>query len=45
MKKLFLLLIIAGLLTSCGMFSDDPKPANPCEGKTGISGWYCNVKN
>ncbi|MBT4265065.1 MAG: hypothetical protein HOD85_12740 [Deltaproteobacteria bacterium] len=45
MKKLILILTTALIMTGCGYFADDSKPSNPCEGKTGISGWYCNVKN
>lgn len=45
MKKLILVLVVAGFLASCGMFSDDAKPADPCAGKTGVSGWMCKVRN
>jgi|SaaInl7_200m_RNA_FD_contig_123_13647_length_4144_multi_5_in_0_out_1_5 uncharacterized protein YceK len=43
MKKLFLIVLIVALVTACS--SIPIKKADPCEGKKGVSGWYCKVKN
>ena len=43
MKKLIIISVIALTVAGCGFFGGDSKPADPCEGKTGVSGWRRNM--